>query len=126
MCRCIKVCERVFSFHVLKFACARKVLCVYACAYDSSCVCLLCVRESVCACVYVCEQRMSGEARPLFHFSRPCLLGFELCRVGQNHVYTVYIRCFRLRNHNIYGHIRCIHTVMANPTSMPYFYHYYQ
>ena len=37
-------------------------------------------------------------------------------RVGQNHIYTVYIRCFWHGNHQIYDHIRCIHTVLANPT----------
>jgi hypothetical protein len=34
---------------------------------------------------------------------------------------TIYVRCRYLRyfwqgNHQIYGHIRCIHTVLANPT----------
>jgi len=38
------------------------------------------------------------------------------CRVGQNHIYTVYIRYFWQVNHQIYGHIRCVYTVMANPT----------
>ena len=38
-----------------------------------------------------------------------------MCRVGQNHTYTVYIRCFWQKNHQIYGHIRCIYTVLANP-----------
>jgi len=37
-------------------------------------------------------------------------------RVGQNHIYTVCIRCFWQGNHHIYGHIRCIYTVLANPT----------
>jgi hypothetical protein len=36
-------------------------------------------------------------------------------RVGQNHIYTVHIRCFRQGNYQIYGHIRCIYTVLANP-----------
>jgi hypothetical protein len=36
-------------------------------------------------------------------------------RVGQNHIYTVYIRWFWQENHQIYGHIRCIYTVLANP-----------
>jgi len=36
-------------------------------------------------------------------------------RVGQNHIYTVYIRYFWQGNHEIYGHIRCIYTVLANP-----------
>jgi len=34
-------------------------------------------------------------------------------RVGQNHIYTVCIRCFWEGNHHIYGHIRCIYTVLA-------------
>jgi len=29
---------------------------------------------------------------------------------------TIYIRVFFQRNHQIYGHIRCIYTVLANPT----------
>jgi len=40
-------------------------------------------------------------------------------RVGQNHIYTVYIRCFWQGNHQIYGHIRCIYTVLANPIFVP-------
>jgi len=40
------------------------------------------------------------------------------CRVGQNHIYTVYIRYFWLGNHQIYGHIRCIYTVLANPNQL--------
>jgi hypothetical protein len=36
-------------------------------------------------------------------------------RVGQNHIYTVYIQYFWQENHEIYGHIRCIYTVLANP-----------
>ena len=40
----------------------------------------------------------------------------HITRVGQNHIYTVYIRYFWLGDHQIYGHIRCLHTVPANPT----------
>jgi hypothetical protein len=36
-------------------------------------------------------------------------------RVGQNHIYTVYIRYFWQGNHQMYGRIRCIYTVLANP-----------
>jgi hypothetical protein len=36
-------------------------------------------------------------------------------RVGQNHIYTVYERYFWQGNHQIYGHIRCIYMVLANP-----------
>jgi len=38
-----------------------------------------------------------------------------MSRVGQNNKYTVYIRYFWQGNHQIYGHIRCIYTVLANP-----------
>jgi len=37
-------------------------------------------------------------------------------RSGQNYIYTVCIRYFWQGNHQIYGHIRCIYTVLANPT----------
>jgi len=30
---------------------------------------------------------------------------------------TVYIRFFWRENHQMYGHIRCIYTVLANPTN---------
>jgi hypothetical protein len=38
-----------------------------------------------------------------------------MCRFGQSYIYTVYIRWFWQGNHQIYGHIRCIYTVLANP-----------
>jgi hypothetical protein len=41
-----------------------------------------------------------------------------MCRVGQNHIYTVYIRYFGQGNHQIYGHIRCVYTVLANPSNV--------
>jgi len=40
-----------------------------------------------------------------------------MVRVGQNHVYTVCIRYLWQGNHQIYGHIRCMYTVLANPTN---------
>jgi hypothetical protein len=40
----------------------------------------------------------------------------HIIRVGQNHIYTVYIQYFWQGNFNMYGHIRCIYTVLANPT----------
>jgi hypothetical protein len=39
-----------------------------------------------------------------------------ISRVGHNHIYTVYIRHFSQKFHQIHGHIRRIHTVLANPT----------
>jgi len=32
-----------------------------------------------------------------------------MSRVGQGHIYTVYIRYFWQGNHQIYGHIRCVY-----------------
>jgi hypothetical protein len=40
----------------------------------------------------------------------------HIIRVGQNHIYTVYIRYFWQGNLQKYSHIRCIYTVLANPT----------
>jgi len=37
-------------------------------------------------------------------------------RVGQNHIHTVCTRHFWQGNHHMYGHIRCIYTVLADPT----------
>jgi hypothetical protein len=39
-----------------------------------------------------------------------------MCRVGQNHLYTVCIYGFWQGNDQIYRHIRCIYTVLAYPT----------
>jgi hypothetical protein len=45
------------------------------------------------------------------------LAALRMFRVGQNiYIYTVYIRFFWQENHQIYGHIRCIYTDLANPT----------
>ena len=41
----------------------------------------------------------------------------QMSRVGQNNIYTVCIRYFWQGNHHIYGHIRYIYTVLANPTN---------
>ena len=46
-------------------------------------------------------------------WSNACLLSFF--RVGQNHIFLVCIRYFWQGNRWIYGHIRCIYTVLANP-----------
>jgi hypothetical protein len=39
-----------------------------------------------------------------------------MCRVGQNHIYTVYIRYFWLGNHQLYGVCIHIYTVLATPS----------
>ena len=40
---------------------------------------------------------------------------YNMCRVGQNHIYSVYIRYFWQGFHQMYGHIRRIYMVLANP-----------
>jgi hypothetical protein len=47
----------------------------------------------------------------------------QILRVGQNHIYPAYIRYFWQRNHQIYGHIRCMFTVLASPTNTYTFAH---
>jgi len=49
-----------------------------------------------------------------------CLWRSCITRVGQNHIYTVYIRYFWQGNHQMYGYIRCIYTVLANPMHHTY------
>ena len=44
----------------------------------------------------------------------------RMCRVSQNPIHTVYIRYFWQGDHQIYGHIRSIYTVLANPTHVRY------
>jgi len=48
------------------------------------------------------------------------LLDINICswfmiRVGQKHIYTENVRYIWQGNHQIYGHRRCIYTVLANP-----------
>ena len=43
---------------------------------------------------------------------------WEMFRVGQNHISTVYIRYFWLGNHQIYGVYIRIYTVLANPRNV--------
>jgi len=49
--------------------------------------------------------------------SSTCWCWYLVVRVGQNPINTVYIRQFWLGNHQVYGHTRCIHPVLASPTS---------
>ena len=52
----------------------------------------------------------------------------HMTRVGQDHIYTVYIRYLWLEDHQIYGHIRCIYTVFLagkSPNTQSYTVHIY-
>jgi hypothetical protein len=40
----------------------------------------------------------------------------HIFKVGQNHMYTMYIRYSWQGSHQVYGHIRCVYMVLANPT----------
>ena len=46
----------------------------------------------------------------------------RIYKVGQNRMYTVYIRDFWQGNNQIYGHIRCIYSVLANPTYLVFYF----
>jgi hypothetical protein len=39
----------------------------------------------------------------------------DICRVGQNPIYTLYIRYFWQENYLTYSLIRCIYRILANP-----------
>ena len=45
----------------------------------------------------------------------------QICRVGQNQIviriYGVHT-VFWQENHHTYGHVRCVYTVLANPTNL--------
>jgi hypothetical protein len=74
-----------------------------------------CLPVSLChMCVHMHMPSVSVCNMLLCHAS-PCVclpyvyILYAICRVGQNHIYTVYIRYFWQGNHQIYGHIRCIY-----------------
>jgi len=55
------------------------------------------------------------------HFSAVyCMIDMLMPRVGQNHIFTVYLRYFWYGNHQTYSHLWCIYTVLANPTYAVY------
>jgi len=57
---------------------------------------------------------MMTDALPLSDRPRSNVLYTGLARTMC--IYTVYVRYFWQGNHHIYGHIRCIYTVLANPS----------
>jgi len=59
-------------------------------------------------------KKASSQTAFLLGKQAPCTQA-NMCRMGQNHVYTVYIRYFWQGDHQVHGHIRCIYTVLANP-----------
>jgi len=73
----------------------------------------VCVRVCVCLCMCVCA--VASAVLGATDTQELLVIICDMSRVGQNHIYTVYIRYFWQGNHQIYGHIRCIYTVLANP-----------
>ena len=51
----------------------------------------------------------------------PCICSYCMRRVGQNYIYTVFLAGNSWEIHQIYGYIRCIYTVLANPTHALHF-----
>jgi hypothetical protein len=51
---------------------------------------------------------------PVCQCKVPVCRSESMSRVGQNHIYTVHVRCFWQGNHQIYGYIRCLFTVLPN------------
>jgi len=82
--------------------------------------------------VYQKGDRLRRRKKQGFKLALPWCIAFGPCslrvagshpptvvrRVGQNHIRTVYIRYFWQGNHRIYGHIRCIYTVLVNPSNV--------
>ena len=95
-------CESPFAIHAsCRFVLARKVNSL--------------LLSWLCASVAAWSHLRKPEARwPALDTHTACIR--RMCRVGQNHIYTVYIQYFWQGNHQIYGHIRCIYTVLANCT----------
>jgi hypothetical protein len=88
-----------------------------------------CVFVCVCVCVCVCLGVLRGckisSCKSTFcdterHWQRTTPIRAHMQGWPEPHIYTVYIRYFWQGNHQTYGHIRCIYTVLANPTHMTY------
>jgi hypothetical protein len=76
-------------------------VCVYVCVYV-----YVCVRE---------RERVERDGLPPRANQFLCHIYPYMSRVGQNHIYTVYIRYIWLGNYQIYGVYIRIYTVLANP-----------
>jgi hypothetical protein len=63
---------------------------------------------------FVCPQTALNVQRFPEQITGPRRL--HINRVGQNHIYTVHMRCFGQGNYQIHGHERCIYTVLASST----------
>ena len=78
---------------------------------------LLQVRPLLSAPALICGQNEYSRTHTCIHTFAIGKSKLIKCRVGQDHICTVYIRYLWQGNHQIYGHIRCINTVLTNPTN---------
>ena len=115
---------------VAKSVCTHRTRCVYdvfvwcVCVYD---VCAL-VAKSLCThrtSVHAAYKSMNVKyqwcaIRSFGTFNTVKFCGkYDVARVGQHHMYTMYTRCFWKGNYQSYGHVRRIYTVLANYVYVP-------
>jgi hypothetical protein len=65
-------------------------------------------------CIYGVFGREITECTVIYGVCMVCLAGNSL----NVRSYTVCVSCFWQGDHQIYGHVRCIYTVLANPSDM--------
>ena len=129
---CVCVSNAAHSLVMLHTVSTTHYVCITQYMYlrDRVCVCMcvyVCGWVGVGVCVRVCLWCCSYKPQTFFHsmilhFAHNVALSVEdtnlvITRVGQNHIYTVYIRYFWQGNYKMYCHIRCIYTVLANPSN---------
>ena len=75
-----------------------------------------CSRFFISTHMHICYSRLQM-LLPLTNQWHTCVLDCRslMYRVGQNHIFMVHTRYIWQGNHQIYGHIRCVNTVLANP-----------
>jgi len=119
---CIFPLPHTYMFQCTCLCVCMCVLCVRVCVVCFVCVFCVCVCVCVCVwipncCVQIIIKQVQHTAWPLYIHTRIQSQNRHMYmhRVGQNHVYMVYIQYFWPGNHQIYGQVRCIYTVLANP-----------
>jgi len=111
-CECAAVYSAFCGYGPTVCVCACLCVCAFVCVCVCECVCCVCVdwcAHITCECAHTLrlwytDYKKQSHCHKFTHY-----------RVGQNHIYTVCIWYFWQGNHQIYDHIRCIYTVLANP-----------
>ena len=76
----------------------------------------ICCRRQTNGAAFCCTKQKQKRYGSLLQGTHKGPYGLRINRDGLNRTYAVYTRYFWQRNHETYGHIRCIYTVLANPT----------